>query len=288
MKIHPIRCPKLLLLILALETSAAILRVSQPPSQYVAPGKTDGEWRPPYIMERKLSDEPKVSPQKYKVEHKLSKMERQLKFMKVVQGILKNAKKKNLEIQSIKLGANVKKIFHNKNVSKDLNKYVNDKNFDRKLRHLERKVRKLKLKQTQTGKRKAENGSGAMGFAGEGAQGDQFPERQSKLSAAGGGGDMMKFNFLPGFAGMPFPPFMMNGPHFHPPVAVTVNSIPNPNPRSVLNPFEIEQSNLKKQIDELSNVKDSLSMLEAKMNRVDNNIQLSLDDKYNRILQLNN
>ena len=186
---------------------------------------------------------------------------------------------------SIKLN---KKIFHNKNVSKDLNKYVNDKNFDRKLRHLERKVRKLKLKQTQTGKRKAENGSGAMGFAGEGAQGDQFPERQSKLSAAGGGGDMMKFNFLPGFAGMPFPPFMMNGPHFHPPVAVTVNSIPNPNPRSVLNPFEIEQSNLKKQIDELSNVKDSLSMLEAKMNRVDNNIQLSLDDKYNRILQLNN
>lgn len=281
MKIHPTHCPKLLLLFLALETSAAILRVSQPSSRYVAPGKTDGEWRPPYIMERKLSDEPKVSPQKYKVEHKLSKMERKLKFMKVVQGILKNATKKNLEIQSIKLGANVKKIFHNKNVSKDLNKYVNDKNFDRKLRHLERKVRKLNLKQTQSGKRKAENGSGAMGFANEGAQGNQPPERKMNK-------DMMKFNFLPGFAGMPFPPFMMNGPHFHPPVAVTVNSIPNPNPRSVLNPFEIEQSNLKKQIDELSNVKDSLSMLEAKMNRVDNNIQLSLDDKYNRILQLNN
>ena len=51
----------------------------------------------------------------------------------------------------------------------------------------------------------------------------------------------MKFNFLPGFAGMPFPPFMMNGPHFHPPIDVTVNSIPNPNPKADLNPFEIEK-----------------------------------------------
>lgn len=62
-------------------------------------------------------------------------------------------------------------------------------------------------------------------------------------AAAGGadGGNNMKFNFLPGFAGMPFPPFMMNGPHFHPPIDVTVNSIPNPNPKADLNPFEIEK-----------------------------------------------
>jgi len=269
MKIHAKSCHSFVLLLLALETSAAILHVTQPRSSYVAPGKADGEWRPPYIMERKLSDESELSPQKYKIEHKLSKLERKLKFMKVVQGILKNAKKKNLEIQSIKLGANVKKIFHNKNVAKDLNKYINDKKFDHKLRQLDRKVRKLKLKQTEGKANKKTEGS------------DQPPERRANK-------DMMKFNFLPGFAGMPFPPFMMNGPHFHPPVAVTVNSIPNPNPRSVLNPFEIEQSNLKKQIEELGNVKDSLSLLESKMNRVDNNIQLSLDDKYNRILQLNN
>lgn len=55
----------------------------------------------------------------------------------------------------------------------------------------------------------------------------------------------MGFNFMPGFAGMPFPPFMMKGPHFHPPVDVTVNSIPNPNPKADLNPFEIEKENLK-------------------------------------------
>ena len=58
------------------------------------------------------------------------------------------------------------------------------------------------------------------------------------------GDNNMKFNFLPGFAGMPFPPFMMNGPHFHPPIDVTVNSIPNPNPKADLNPFEIENANL--------------------------------------------
>ena len=51
----------------------------------------------------------------------------------------------------------------------------------------------------------------------------------------------MKFNFLPGFAGMHFPSFMMNGPNFHPPIYVTVNSIPNPNPKADLNPFEIEK-----------------------------------------------
>ena len=72
--------------------------------------------------------------------------------------------------------------------------------------------------------------AGAAGGAKTGAEGEE-----------GGGGNNMKFNFLPGFAGMPFPPFMMNGPHFHPPIDVTVNSIPNPNPKADLNPFEIEK-----------------------------------------------
>lgn len=40
------------------------------------------------------------------------------------------------------------------------------------------------------------------------------------------------FNFAPGFAGMPFPPFLMNGPHYHAPMSVNVNSLPFNNPRA--------------------------------------------------------
>ena len=68
---------------------------------------------------------------------------------------------------------------------------------------------------------------------------------------------------MPGFAGMPFPPFMMKGPHFHPPVDVTVNSIPNPNPKADLNPFEIEKENLKSQINQLADVKSKLLSLDG-------------------------
>lgn len=41
-----------------------------------------------------------------------------------------------------------------------------------------------------------------------------------------------KFNFSPNFAGMPFPPFLLNGPHFHPPIKVVINTLPHPNTRA--------------------------------------------------------
>lgn len=82
----------------------------------------------------------------------------------------------------------------------------------------------------------------------------------------------MKFNFLPGFAGMPFPPFMMNGPHFHPPIDVTVNSIPNPNPKADLNPFEIENANLQTQINSLSDIKTKMFKVESDLNQVNQQI----------------
>ena len=82
---------------------------------------------------------------------------------------------------------------------------------------------------------------GSMASMAKGAAGSAAGGAAAGAGADAGGGNNMKFNFLPGFAGMPFPPFMMNGPHFHPPIDVTVNSIPNPNPKADLNPFEIEK-----------------------------------------------
>ena len=101
-----------------------------------------------------------------------------------------------------------------------------------------------------------------------------------------GGGNNMKFNFLPGFAGMPFPPFMMNGPHFHPPIDVTVNSIPNPNPKADLNPFEIEKANLQTQINNLDDVKSKLMVIDSRMAQLNQNIIDGLDDKYTKLVQI--
>ena len=96
----------------------------------------------------------------------------------------------------------------------------------------------------------------------------------------------MKFNFLPGFAGMPFPPFMMNGPHFHPPIDVTVNSIPNPNPKADLNPFEIENANLQTQINSLGDIKTKLFKVESDMNQINQQITDGIQDKYDKIKQI--
>lgn len=48
--------------------------------------------------------------------------------------------------------------------------------------------------------------------------------------------------FAPGF-----PPFAMKGPYFHPPIKVTVNQVNTPDENDLLNPYEIELENLKKQ-----------------------------------------
>lgn len=31
---------------------------------------------------------------------------------------------------------------------------------------------------------------------------------------------------------MPYPPFLLNGPHFHPPMNIQINTLPFPNPRA--------------------------------------------------------
>ena len=55
---------------------------------------------------------------------------------------------------------------------------------------------------------------------------------KAATSTASGAGKDAKFHFSPNFAGMPFPPFLLNGPHFHPPINVTINTLPHPNSRA--------------------------------------------------------
>ena len=98
----------------------------------------------------------------------------------------------------------------------------------------------------------------------------------------------MNFQFLPGIAGIPYPPMMMNGPHYHPPVSVTVNSIPNPNPRSTMNPFEIEQANLQNTLTSLADISNQLGNVNEQVKGMGSKMTMELDSKFNRILQMAN
>ena len=57
----------------------------------------------------------------------------------------------------------------------------------------------------------------------------------------------------------------MNGPYFHPPVKVTVNQVNTPSDSELLNPYEIELENLKKQNQSLREIQESLSTLETQV-----------------------
>lgn len=54
--------------------------------------------------------------------------------------------------------------------------------------------------------------------------------------------DQNNFNFAPGFAGMPFPPFLLNGPHYHAPMNVNVNVPPKANIRGD-SPYQVAIQN---------------------------------------------
>lgn len=250
------------------------------------------------LMDRNLRDaqEKAIKEKRVKIDTHLSKMERKLKFLQIVQGIVQKAKKENLDIKSIKLGSDVMKIFKEKDLKQELGKYVNDPSLDKKVAKLEKEVQNLHRNTVQAKypsrrlglrpgfrvppPRKLPKKGMMKGLGGKAMGGAK--------GGAAGGANNMNFQFLPGIAGVPFPPMMMNGPHYHPPISVTVNSIPNPNPRSSLNPFEIEQSNLTKQVQELGKIKGDLSRLNDSLKLIDEDVETNLNDKYQRVLEIGN
>lgn len=191
-------------------------------------------------LEQRLTDDklPEFS-QQFKV--KQADRYKKLKFMKIVASILNTAKKRNLRVQNVTLGNHLKKVFENPNLTKTLSEYINDPKFFHKYKAEKRKyldylrARKQRLVKT--------------------------PEKKKRMSDSEIKRGLMnkKFDFGPGFAGMPFPPFMMNGPHFHPPMNMTINALPNLNPRTEQDPVGIE-------IDRLAKVRTDLLELDHHVN----------------------
>lgn len=215
---------------------------------------------------------------------------------KMVNNIKKNARKNKLRIKRVLLGDEVKQKFDDKNLTMHFSKLLNMPNLNkhmksvnRRLKKLRKKIKKNNIKKQKTLKKTENNGQNPPQEVNRNLAGKTGASKTGASKGGAAGGDnLMKFNFLPGFAGMPFPPFMMNGPHFHPPLNVTVNSLPNPNPRAELDPKEIEEENVKSQLKSLQPINDKLDHVLREIDSISKESTINLEDKYQRVLQLNN
>ena len=224
----------------------------------------------------------------------------------MVMNIRKQIKKKHVRITNVLVGSKMKSLENGKKLFSKVNRYLNSSKLSRQMKRLnvnirreKRRIKKhdriLKKKEAKQKKKQAklqDNANrrklGMTSPSSSSSMGGSSSGGSSGAGGAAGGDNLMKFNFLPGFAGMPFPPFMMNGPHFHPPLNVTVNSLPNPNPRAELDPKEIEEENVKTQLKALHPIDDKLNHVMREIDSISKESEVNLEDKYQRVLQLNN
>ena len=71
-----------------------------------------------------------------------------------------------------------------------------------------------------------------------------------------------KFSFNADLGQMPFPPMVMNGPHFHPPMKILINQMPNINPRTEMNPLELQAKELEQEKNSLTDILEHIETLE--------------------------
>lgn len=271
--------------------------------------------------ERQLYDDVyDIKSKKYSMANKLTNPERKLRFLKIVKDILQKAKKSGRQIKKVIVGSDLKNLFKNKNLTQDMGKFLNDRKLSQKIRKLQDTIKKQKKKQKRlqrrlkdkqkikklneelkkmrrdlklTKKRRLMDLGAAGGATGGGATGGATGGAAGGLGGGGAEGDAaagatMKFSYQPGFGG-PFggmPPMMMGSVNMHPPVNVTVNRIPDPNPNAKLNPLEIQKANLETQNIELKDVQSKLGVLDNMLDGIDQDMSLNLDDKNTKIMQL--
>lgn len=264
---------------------------------------------------RLMEDEFKIDPKTYGLHAKLTAKQKKLKLLTIAKRILDKANKRGLSIDKVSVGSNVKTVFNNKNIVSDLSRYLNDKHLNKKIRKLRKGMKSRPVqKLSKTQKSQLDNlnsaisgsisdkpegqGSGTTGYTqGTGRSNDFGPltDRMlpgknpvSSVTGIGKSSGQMSFSYLPGFGG-PFggmPPTMMGPVHMHPPVNLTVNRIPDPNPHARLNPLELQRANLREQTSELKGIHSKLLELDNNLDSLGQDVDLNLSDKVNKILQL--
>ena len=197
-------------------------------------------------------------------------------LVKLALSIQKKAHDKKLKIKQVYLGGKVRKTLKDKRLATHLSSLLSSDSLSRRLKTLKRKIRSEARKSKLSRRRKAHPNRDLAGM----------PSSTGAKGGAKGGQDLSKFNFLPGYAGMPFPPFMMNGPHFHPPLNVTVNAIPNRDSKMELNPSEIEEENLKNQSRSLEPLEEKMKAIVEKMINIEGDVNVELDKHYHKVINL--
>ena len=221
--------------------------------------------------------------------------------MKLALRIQNNAHQNKLKIKRVLLGSHARTNMNDRSLASDLSNMISSNHLRKRLRNLKRKIKKQRKKEKKKTFKpidpqtllKMQNGTLGnpqnppnynRSYNTSSRQLTVGAPSSSSSSGAAKGGDDMKFNFQPGYAGMPFPPFMMNGPHFHPPLNITVNSLPNPNPRAQMHPSVIEETNLKEDQDMLQPILEKLGDIKTNLEDLSRNANVNLQDKYSILL----
>lgn len=214
------------------------------------------------LMERRLHEKEELIPdQKFLINRKAEF--KKLKFMKIIASILKKAKERKLQIKSIKLGKNIRSIFENKDISTVLNEYINDPNFLKKYNQEMRANNQRKRKLVQVNRTKQVFKMNAL-----------RKQRQLKKMSFEMSGDMTQ---------MPFPPMVMNGPHYHPPMNITINQLPNMNPRSENSPLELQRTEYQGEVKALGIILENLRTAKEEYVKMKTQVTGKLGEGFNSV-----
>lgn len=231
---------------------------------------------------------------------KVKKLEQKSRLLDLAKRIQEQTKKNKVKVKNIRLGKKLKKRMGDSHLERHLKNLISKRNLKKIItknkRDLRKAIKKMKRKNRNKKRKKKNinkqsqiqstnnpNPTVSRGLVG----GSSMGGGSSSSSGSGGEQDMSKFNFMPGFAGMPFPPFMMNGPHFHPPLNVTVNSLPNQDSRLEMNPYEIEETNLKTQTESMKPLEDQMKEIMNNIRGISGDANVQLNQQYDEIEQLN-
>ena len=209
----------------------------------------------------------------------------EFKLMNLAASIKAHADQKGMKIRRLRVGKNLRKVFEGVEPSKMLEKFINDPKLESKIQIARKTLQKKQKEQKPAALKPAERTESSP--AQPAFSDPSFGQNGGFLPNFAPPQRMLPENQLaPGIAGSPFPSFLMNGPHYEPPMKITVNSLPDQNPRARLSPSEIQLSNIRKQTRDLEGLYRQFEDLSQEISSLDNEMESSVEENYGRALQL--
>lgn len=206
--------------------------------------------------------------------------------MQLAKSIREEAVAHKLKIKRVFFGKNVARKLKQRRLGRKLSDLLSSKSLKKRMKKLRRRIKKATRRTLKRANLIKGNKKSNL------SDDDKEMARKLTISMSGGGGsskgkgkeDEMEFNFLPGFAGMPFPPFMMNGPHYHPPLNVTVNALPHPNVRAMNHPSALKEENLTENQEMMEPIIEKLGELDSVLTSATSDTNVDLNGKYDQVL----